>query len=279
MTLKSAPISPAPLPASRSLRGLDAGGLGGPGAPYQRLRPLLEAERLEKIALVDRPVDGGAGGAGAARHRGEIDMGGDVDFAGIGQRIDHAMRAQGLQRLAKSGRRMAVVDEQSRPALSRQTSADLEHQAVTDRADLEHLAFVRLRRDEPFGLGGEAESQLAGAVEADQPFMPAARAAHILPDRQRIEEFIGDQDGGAVRRLAEPRRPGDRRARRQQRIVLDRRQGRARVDEPDVERGAEFRRDARGAQRIAHQRAAARSEFDQAQGFGRAHRRPDFRRP
>ena len=78
---------------------------------------------------------------------------------------------------------MAVVDEQSRPALTRQTRAEFEHQAVVDRADLQHVALLRLDVDEAFGLGGKTEGQIAGFVEADQSLAPAARTAHILPDR------------------------------------------------------------------------------------------------
>ena len=89
----------------------------------QRLGAGVDADLAQEIALVDRPVHGGARGAGAARHRGEIDVRGDVAFAGLDQRVDDAMAAHRLQRVAERGDGVAVVDEQREPALPRQPPA------------------------------------------------------------------------------------------------------------------------------------------------------------
>ena len=107
----------------------------------ERARAQIDAERAQEVALIDRAVDGGAGGARAARHGGEIDMGGQVAFARLGQRVDLPMGAHGLQRIAKAGGGAAVVEEQRRAALFGQPRAEFEHEAVGDGADLDHRAF------------------------------------------------------------------------------------------------------------------------------------------
>src|SRR5690606_39399325 len=43
------------------------------------------------------------------------------------------------------------------------------------------------------GVGCEQEAQPL-AVEPDPPLVPMAADALVLPDRQRIEEFVGDQE-------------------------------------------------------------------------------------
>ena len=55
----------------------------------------------------------------ATRERGEIDLGGEVRLAGIGERIGEFMRAHGLQRVAERGRGVAIVDDQRRAAVLR----------------------------------------------------------------------------------------------------------------------------------------------------------------
>ena len=103
--------------------------------------------------------------------------------------------------------------------------------------------------------------------------------AHELAHGQGVEELVADDDRGPVRNVLEALRPGDRHAAIDEQLVLHRRHGRARLDEPHVERVAKSRHDAGGAQRIADQRASPRSELDEAHRIGRAHARPHFRRP
>ena len=43
----------------------------------------------------------------------------------------------------------------------------------------------------------EAKYEITGIVEADQALAPACPASYELPDRQAVEEFIGEDDGGA----------------------------------------------------------------------------------
>ena len=56
-------------------------------------------------------------------------MRGEVAIAGRGERIDVAVGAQRLQRVAEAGDRVAVVDQQRRAALFDQPRAEFEHEA------------------------------------------------------------------------------------------------------------------------------------------------------
>ena len=142
IALNSAPISPLPLPTRRLARLLEILGPFRSRSLGERLGPEVDADRAQEVALVDRPVDGRAGGARAARHRGEIDMGGQVAVAGRGKRVDVAMCAQGLKRVAEAGDRMAVVDQQRRAALLHQPRAEFEHEPMAGGVDFEHLAVL-----------------------------------------------------------------------------------------------------------------------------------------
>ena len=117
IALNSAPISPSPLPTSRWRASSNSPARSGERS-HQRARAASMPIGAQEIALVDRPVDRGARRARAARHRGEIDMRGDVGLAGVDQRIDHLVRAQRLQRVAEAGDAMSVVDEQRDAALA-----------------------------------------------------------------------------------------------------------------------------------------------------------------
>ena len=145
IALNSAPISFSPLPTRRRRAASNSSARSGARSASARART-IDAERAQEVALVDRAVDGGAGGARAARHRGEVHMRGEVAFARVGQRVDRAMGAHRLQRVAEAGGGVAVVEEQRRAALFDQPRAEFEHEAVRDGADLDHRAFVGLRR-------------------------------------------------------------------------------------------------------------------------------------
>ena len=124
-------------------RPLELLGAVGTRALRQRLGPQVYADRAEEIALVDRAVDGGAGSAGAARHGGEIDVGGEIAIARGGERIDIAVGAQRLQRVAITGYGVAVIDQERRSALFDEPSAEFEHQPMPGWAHLEHFAVRR----------------------------------------------------------------------------------------------------------------------------------------
>ncbi len=206
-------------------------------------------------------------------------MGGDVAFAGFDERINHAVAAHRLQCLADRGDVVAVVDEKREPALADEPAGELVDQAVRGGARLDDVALLAGGLDERLGLTPGREDKPARLVEGDHAFAPAIVAAHVLAHRQRVEEFVADEDRRALGGLGERRRPGDRRAGGQQRVVLDLGERRARLDQRHVERGAKFRDDARGAQGVAHQGAASGSEFDEPQRIGPAHHAPHLGRP
>ena len=174
---------------------------------------------------------------------------------------------------------MAVVDEERRAALLDQPGAELEHEAVARRIHFEDLAVRRVRLDVGLGRRGDVEGEIALVVEAHDALPPLPSDPHELPHRQRVEELVGDDDRGPGRNLAELLRPCDGDAAVEQELVLHRRQRRARLHEPDVERGAEFRDDPGRAQRVAHQRAPAGPDLDQVDGARRTHARPHLGRP
>ena len=145
--------------------------------------------------------------------------------------------------------------------------------------DFEHLAVARIGADVGLGAGRDVEGEFAVLVQADDALAPLSPDPHELAHRQGVEKLVADDDRRTVRKLFQRLGPGDRHAGLEQQFVLHRRQGRARLQEPDVERGAKVRHDARGPQRVAHQRAPARPQFDQPDGIWRAHGRPDLRRP
>ena len=82
--------------------------------------------------------------ARAAGHRGEIDMGGDVGEARVDQHIRAAVLAHRLQRVAKAGHDVPVIDEQRRPALRGQPPGNLAHHGGGGGAGLDDRAGLRL---------------------------------------------------------------------------------------------------------------------------------------
>ena len=144
IALNNAPISPLPLPTSRFRAWLQFLRPLRPGALGKRLRSEIDADRAQEIALVDRAVHGRAGRGGAAGHRGEIDVRGEIAFPGHGERVDEAMGAQRLQRVAEPGHGMAVVDHERRATLLHEPRAELEHETMAGRIDLQHLPVARV---------------------------------------------------------------------------------------------------------------------------------------
>ena len=147
------------------------------------------------------------------------------------------------------------------------------------RVHFEDFAVGGIGPDIGLGLVGDGEDERAVAVHTHRALAPLAVHAHELAHGQGVEKLVADHDRGPVRNFLEGLGPGDRNARIDKQFVLHRRQSRARLDEPDVERVAEGRNNARGAQRVAHQRASPGAEFDKAHRIGRAHARPHFSRP
>ena len=130
-----------------------------------------------------------------------------------------------------------------------------------------------------FGLRRDVEGEFARAVQTDGAFPPLAPDADELANRKSVQELIGDHDRRTVGDVFQARRPGHANPAVEKKLVLHFGERRAHLHEPDVERGAELRHDARGAERVAHQRSASRSAFDEAHARRRSHAGPDLGRP
>ena len=142
-----------------------------------------------------------------------------------------------------------------------------------------HLAIAGIGADVGLGVGRDVEGEPALVVQTHNALPPLSPHPHELAHRQSVEKLVADHDRRTVRNLFQRLGPGDRHAGLEKQLVLHRRQGRACLQEPNVEGGAKVRHDARRPQRVAHQRAAARPQLDEPDGIWRAHGRPYLRRP
>ena len=59
-------------------------------------------------------------------------------------------------------------------------------------------------------LGALGEKEFAVVANGDLAFMPAFFGFHRLPERQRVEEFVGDNDRRPLRHVGERGVPVDR---------------------------------------------------------------------
>src|SRR5208337_5422275 len=135
-------------------------------------------------------------------------MGGEIAIPRRGERVDIAVRAQGLKRIAQAGDRMTVIDEQRGAALPDQPCAELEHEPVARRVHLQHLAVRRIRLDVRLGRRGDVEHEIAFVVEAHYALPPLTSDPDELPYGQSVEELVGDDDRRPGRNFAELLRPG-----------------------------------------------------------------------
>ena len=130
----------------------------------------------------------------------EIDMGGEVDFARPPQRVAVGMSGDRLQGFAETLADMAIVDDQ-RHAIGAGTPPELERDVIgppfIDRAFRRLPQFPRQGRFEMRqGVGRDADPELAVGRDLDHPLVPAAGLFDGLMHRQRVDEFVGDDDGG-----------------------------------------------------------------------------------
>ena len=172
-TLNKAPMSSAAPPVSRARAASTCVRLFRRRVALQRVRALQDPQLAQEGALLDRPVDAGVGGRRRARERGEIDMGGEVGLARLGQRIDELMRLDRLQGLAEGGADIAVINHQRRAVLGDDARGDPGHQALRGGADFENRAVLRLGLDIGLDLFAQPEGQFALPGRA----RPAARAS------------------------------------------------------------------------------------------------------
>ena len=122
------------------------------------------------------------------------------------------------------------------------------------------------------GSGEDARTR-AAVRDPDHALVPAVASSTELIDRQRVEELVRDDDARA--RPAPPRcRPCHATGTDAASVACWRgAQHRAGLDQMHRRRRGKIRQRLRGAQRVGHQRAAARPELDQPHVARRAHRR------
>ena len=179
---------------------------------------------------------------------------------------------------------MAVVDHQRRALGADHAPADLERHIVgapfEDVADLrvahrrrQHLLEQRDR------IAGMAELEAAVVGDLDDALVPAVHAHHRLMDRQRVEEFVGEDDRGAVRHLVEAFVPLHRHTDAADRLALALLERRADLDEMHHDRLPEGGHRLQRTQGVEHHGAAAGAELDQAHVLRRAHQLPGRGRP
>ena len=235
----------------------------GPGAHWRaqrRARASMPSARSH-APCVTGPWTHRALGLRPLGQRREIDMRGQVALARFVERIGIGVAAHRLQRVADRGAFIAIVDDQRRAALRAPAAPRARAAIATRRArfrgSIPARRVAQMRRDDRSQLpvAGDRQEQRVLAAR------PAARASRPgldqLADRQRVEEFVGDDEqrpvvGQAVDSRRASSAPGTR-------SRLRGAQRRAGLDQMDRRRQPGLRH---RPQRIGGQRAAARAEFD-----------------
>ena len=199
-----------------------------------------------------------------------------IHLARCVENIDLFMRLDRLQRRPGPAREMAIIDKQRRPALHIEPPGQRLDQCRRSGTGFDHR--IRLRGAQIFGNGlghraGPGHKGERAPLQPDHALAPALGGHHQLANRERVEEFIGEQQKRAILRQRVDRivklRPG-------QSAALDLAQRFGALDKmhlgPQTLAG-------HGAQRILGQRPAARPQFDidRIAGASRAH--PDIRQP
>ena len=162
---KAAALNSAPMPAAaladqarrarRRCRRPRVGGLG-----LERGGARLDAETAQELRLrrpARKPLAPIA--STAARQRLEIDMRGEIDVAGRGQRIGIGVLADRLQGVADGAFGMAVVDHQRGAAVAREPPAELQRDGVG--APFEDRAVGRVAQRPAAAVGRNAASDRA----------------------------------------------------------------------------------------------------------------------
>ena len=213
----------------------------------------------------------GPAGAGGPREIGEIDMCGQVGRSRRCKRVRGPALAQRLQAVAGRAFGGAVIEEQRHAGMAQEPRGQFAGDGAGRFADLHDLALGRVPVQRPGRL-------LDKTVRPHEPLRPAIAAADELADRQGIEELVGQQQQRGVGQGIQPvvpacLRPG-------QPFRLHGPQPRRGLDQVHTQSGPEIRRHpADGAQRVRHQRAAARPGLRQHNRVGPAEQRPAYRRP
>ena len=235
----------------------------------------VDAQMLEEMALRHRAMDAQPGLARDIGQHREIDMGGEVALAWIGEGIGELVVLHRLQRVAQGWAFIAIVDDDRDAALARDPAGKGIARGGAGLRHFDDRAFGGLRGDrrqarfDPAIARHRHEAALFLATD-HHPFAPFVTDADHLPHGQGIEKFIGDhQQWRLVGQAFDAVMMDDM----GNLGALPLAQGRAGFDEMDA-RGdvGAFHR----AQRIAGQRAATRPEFDIERIGAPARSQPDI---
>ena len=241
----------------------------------QRLGPRGDPEPREERAL--RAEAGLRGGGGGAGQRLEIHMRGEIGLAGGGKRIGGRVARHRLKRVAQRAP-VAVIHDQRRAALGRDARADIGGDGLPG-AQVSTISPSRVspRRWSSSGRApsGPRPSARPASPEPHHPLAPAGARPLKLPDRQRVEKLVGDDEERALGEGLDAVVPGD--------VVapdggcLHRAQGGRGLDKVGAQRIVKAGHAARGAQQIGHERAATGAKLCQHDGRGRALIEPALR--
>ncbi len=181
---------------------------------------------------------------GGNRQIREIDVRGKIGFARRLQRVGEGMTGDRLQGFTQSLPGMAVIDDQ-RHAVVAHAPADIEGDRVgaplIDRAVRAIAQFTRQRRVEiRQRVGCGANDQRAIVGDGDNTLVPAVGLLDRLMHRQRVDEFVGDDDDRAVGNLGERGVPPHRHVEVGETLALQGLQLRADLNQMQHERGIKF---------------------------------------
>ena len=206
-------------------------------------------------------------------------MCGQVGGTGLIQCVVAPVPLERLQGVAEARLLMAEVDDEGRAVIGNDACGKGARECLPRRRAFDDGAG---RCAPEAGLdgdgcgGGEAE-RLGRGRKRDGAFLPGAVHSLELPDRQRVEELVGNDQRRARGHGLEPLVP--RRAGVGEPGGLLLAQALARLDEVQVDGGTKVRHDPHGAQRIGQESAATRAKLHEVHPLWLAHGLPHRRAP
>ena len=206
-----------------------------------------------------------------------------IRIARIVEHTGRLVMPYGAQGRARPAREIAVVDKQCCAGRASKPLTESRGQRRRGRADLDDRAARRGAQEGRDQQGQRpafrslGKSEATVGVERDEPLGPFRVSAHQLPDRQRVEELIGDHQQRPRRQRLDA--VDKLRLGRGEPPLLLGAQHRACFDEIETQRAAERRHAGGGAQQIGHQRAMPRTQLGQNDRIGPADTLPQIGAP
>ena len=167
----------------------------------------MPRSRQERALRRSGPARRGAAALGRRRQRREIDMGGEIGFARLGQQIGECVRrpppagSRRSRRRRHSHNRRSARRRRARRRCGRCLRPGRWRPARFHRRRpsgvAARLAGIDGRRQPASGASAKSSSP---SLRRHHALVPAPLGLHILADRQRVEEFVGDEQQRPVRR-------------------------------------------------------------------------------